>query len=361
MAPETRILASVADGHSGQATLVLRLPCATLTKRYRFDAAAQRKYGKRGVVVSFTNRMVCDILLSASDLIRFHAEFFPSAPGESLNMKRFRPSGPLTFVALFIVLSFVSLFFAFPVAAQEPASPAGIPSMELVKYVCPSNVPSTGSSVPAGCVSANDPNSAEVPVIAPGSSVSWIYAVSYICVQNPNPVDCPSYPPAQVVIADNQLTGVQPAPFGQLSGDGDGDFEYGETWLYVVNNRTAVNLLTPSAIPVPPITACGAATGGSRPTYQNFANVTSPYVSAQDPAAYCNPLEVATPTFTPTSTATPTATPTGTLEPTPTFTPTPRPTPAPRPVPIPEPVTVVLFGTGLAALSAAVATRRGKN
>jgi hypothetical protein len=163
------------------------------------------------------------------------------------------------------------------------------------------------------------------------------------------------------VIADNQLTGVQPAPFGQLNGDGDGDFEYGETWLYVVNNRTAVNLLTPNAIPVPPITACSAATGGTRPTYQNFANVTSPYVSAQDPAAYCNPLETATPTFTPTSTATPTATPTGTLEPTPTFTPTPPPTPSPRPVPIPEPVTVVLFGTGLAALSAAVATRRGKN
>jgi hypothetical protein len=33
----------------------------------------------------------------------------------------------------------------------------------------------------------------------------------------------------------------------------------------------------------------------------------------------------------------------------------------PKVVPIPEPVTVVLFGTGLAALSAAVATRRSKN
>jgi hypothetical protein len=37
-------------------------------------------------------------------------------------------------------------------------------------------------------------------------------------------------------------------------------------------------------------------------------------------------------------------------------------TPTPRgPVTIPEPITVVLFGTGLAALSAAVATRRGKS
>jgi hypothetical protein len=36
-------------------------------------------------------------------------------------------------------------------------------------------------------------------------------------------------------------------------------------------------------------------------------------------------------------------------------------TPSAGPVPIPEPVTVVLFGTGLAALSAAVASRRGRN
>lgn len=36
----------------------------------------------------------------------------------------------------------------------------------------------------------------------------------------------------------------------------------------------------------------------------------------------------------------------------------PAPTPEPTPVPIPEPVTTILFGTGLAALSAAVAARR---
>lgn len=37
------------------------------------------------------------------------------------------------------------------------------------------------------------------------------------------------------------------------------------------------------------------------------------------------------------------------------------PTPTPRPVPIPEPVTVILFGTGLAALSATLAARRKKD
>jgi len=73
------------------------------------------------------------------------------------------------------------------------------------------------------------------------------------------------------------------------------------------------------------------------------------------------------PTFTPTFTTVP-ETPTPSLTPTPVVatataitTPTPGPTATPRVVPIPEPVTVVLFGTGLAALSAAVASRRSKD
>ena len=66
-------------------------------------------------------------------------------------------------------------------------------------------------------------------------------------------------------------------------------------------------------------------------------------------------------TNTPTSTPSPTVVgPTATEFPA-TPTATPRPKETPKPVPIPEPVTVVLFGTGLAALSAAVATRRKKN
>jgi hypothetical protein len=97
-------------------------------------------------------------------------------------------------------------------------------------------------------------------------------------------------------------------------------------------------------------------------------------ILAQDPPADLTLTPELTP-FTPTFTATATATATFTPDPTETFTVTPTPTgtfdvitpvftvtPVPgRPVPIPEPVTVVLFGTGLAALSAAVASRRGKN
>lgn len=70
-----------------------------------------------------------------------------------------------------------------------------------------------------------------------------------------------------------------------------------------------------------------------------------------------------TPTGEP-ATATPVPADTATPVPADTATPVPTPVPAvPTPVPnepvqIPEPITVVLFGTGLAALSASVAKRR---
>lgn len=100
-------------------------------------------------------------------------------------------------------------------------------------------------------------------------------------------------------------------------------------------------------------------------------------VSAQVPAAETTVTEqpTATSTTPPTPTNTPGPTNTNTPGPTPTNTPvgptdTPTvivtlppdtPTPIPSgPVPIPEPITVILFGTGLAALSAAVASRRKK-
>lgn len=81
--------------------------------------------------------------------------------------------------------------------------------------------------------------------------------------------------------------------------------------------------------------------------------VISTAVFAQDSVAADTPTpEPPTPTSVP-----PTAT---SVPPTATETPV-VPTPTPRPVPIPEPVTVILFGTGLAALSATLATRRKKD
>lgn len=92
-----------------------------------------------------------------------------------------------------------------------------------------------------------------------------------------------------------------------------------------------------------------------------------------EPATFTPTATNTVPTETPTPTATntvPSDTPTPTMTaigspgpgdtPTSTLTPPSSPPSGSRPVPIPEPVTVVLFGTGLAALSAAVAARRRK-
>ena len=96
------------------------------------------------------------------------------------------------------------------------------------------------------------------------------------------------------------------------------------------------------------------------------ADITETPTEPASPTPTNTPLPTNTPTLIPTNTPVipatntpiPTVTPTViiTLPPdTSTVTPTPPPS---GPVPIPEPVTVVLFGTGLAALSAAVASRR---
>ena len=78
-------------------------------------------------------------------------------------------------------------------------------------------------------------------------------------------------------------------------------------------------------------------------------------VTPEPPTATATTPPTNTPVPGSTNTPVPSSTPT-------TAAPTPVPTTVPsRPVPIPEPVTVVLFGTGLAALSAAVASRRKKD
>ncbi len=250
------------------------------------------------------------------------------------------------------------LFGGASVMAQE--DPNVIGDLALVKYVCPTDVGESGTTIPAVCDDANDPNSA--PVIPVGDPLSFIYAVSYSC---PDGAVCEPLNPISVTIVDTQLPGTTPSVFGPLTDGGTpGQIDPGDTWLYKVRGVTAANLATPSSIPTPPITGCANQTGGSRPTYQNFASVTAPGQSQPDPAAYCNPIAPATATatntpVTPAPTATATNTPvTPAATATATNTPIPGPTPTPVPVPIPEPVTVVLFGTGLAALSAALAARK---
>jgi carbohydrate-binding DOMON domain-containing protein len=106
--------------------------------------------------------------------------------------------------------------------------------------------------------------------------------------------------------------------------------------------------------------AIGRVAAQNAPAVETTA--TEPPTSTFTPTATATATATPTNTNTPVNTDTPTATPTGTQPPTNTPTST-RPTDVEPPddtVPIPEPVTVVLFGTGLAALSAAVAARRRK-
>jgi len=264
----------------------------------------------------------------------------------------------------------LALFGGAAVMAQE--APTVIGDLALVKYVCPADVGESGTSIPSLCADADDPDGADVPVIPIGGAVSFVYEVSYTC---PTGSVCEPLNPISVTISDNQLPGTTPTEYGPLV-DADptlGQIDPGDVWLYKVRGLMALDLSNPPQdLPVPPVDGCANApdAGGTRPTYVNRASVTGPQQSEENAAAYCNPLQTptATPTSTPTETPTvATATPTATATQTPitpiatftaTATPIPGPTPTPAPVPIPEPVTVVLFGTGLAALSAALAARK---
>jgi cytoskeletal protein RodZ len=84
------------------------------------------------------------------------------------------------------------------------------------------------------------------------------------------------------------------------------------------------------------------------PTSQPTEPATSTPTATLEPTATTVPTDTAEPTATE---APGTAVPTATTQPTATAAP-------PAPVSIPEPITVVLFGTGLAALSAAAARRK---
>ncbi|GIV71205.1 PEP-CTERM sorting domain-containing protein [Caldilinea sp.] len=272
-------------------------------------------------------------------------------------MKRLKIAAALL-GAVLLAVGFLALMGGATIFAQE--EPAVIGDLALVKYVCPVDVGETGSSIPSGCADANDPNGGDVPVIPVGGPVSFLYQVTYSC---PPSVVCEPLNPISVTISDNQLPSAVPSVFGPLNdANANGLLDPGDVWLYKVRGLQAIDLAQPG-VTLPgggPVQGCANAGdgAGSRPTYVNRARVTGPSVSDEDPAAYCNPPATPTPTPTvaqQTPTDTPTSTPTQVIV-TPIATPTPGPTPTP--VPIPEPVTVVLFGAGLAALSAALAARR---
>ena len=244
------------------------------------------------------------------------------------------------------------LWTAVPVLAQDDST--GTPGLSIQKYICPATpITPPISALPGACVDANQANDATIPVLAPGSAVTWVYRVNYDTCTGVGA--CPTYAQAQVIVDDTRLGDVI-AFAGEETGNGDTTFEYQEVWLYFATG-TVADLAGQAVDGTNTVNGCSAASDGqgSRPTYRNSASVTAPLTSNTDVAHYCNPV-APTPTPTITTTPVPSPTPTATSQaPTPTFTPEPE-----RPVQIPEPVTVVLFGTGLAALSAAMATRRKK-
>ena len=255
--------------------------------------------------------------------------------------------------AVFLVGMFSCLWGATPLQAQE--SPSVIGDLALVKYVCSADVGAQGVLLPAACTDADDPNGADVPVIAVNGALSFVYQVSYTC---PPGSICAPLHPISVTIADDQLSGTIPTEFGaSFDSDGDGLLDPNDSWLYKVNGLQAIDLAATSVLPngAPVPSGCAAASdgGGARPTYVNSARVTGPSISQENSAAYCNPPTAVPPTAVP-----PTAVPPTSVPPTAVPTAVAPNQPATPPVAIPEPTTVLLFGAGLTALSAALRARK---
>lgn len=251
----------------------------------------------------------------------------------------------LVCAALFVLYG---LLMVTPLHAQE--SPSVIGDLALIKYVCLGDVGDQGVLLPAACTDADDPNGADVPVIAVNGALSFAYQVSYTC---PPGSICAPLHPISVTIADNQLPGTIPTVFGALlDGNGNGLLDPNDSWLYKVKGLQAIDLAAASALPngAPVPSGCTAASdgGGARPTYVNSARVTGPSISQENSAAYCNPPTPVPPTPVPPTAVPPTAVPTAVA---------PN-QPATPPVAIPEPTTVLLFGAGLTALSAALRARK---
>ena len=252
-------------------------------------------------------------------------------------------SNRMVFLVCAVLFVLYGLLMVTPLHAQE--SPSAIGDLALIKYVCSGDVGDQGVLLPAACTDADDPNGANVPVIAVNGALSFVYQVSYAC---PPGSICAPLHPISVTIADDQLSGTIPTEFGaSFDSDGDGLLDPNDSWLYKVNGLQAIDLAAASVLPngAPVPSGCAAASdgGGARPTYVNSARVTGPSISQENSAAYCNP-----PTPVPSTPVPPTPVPTA-IAPS---------QPATPPVAIPEPTTVLLFGAGLTALSAALRARK---
>ena len=142
-----------------------------------------------------------------------------------------------------------------------------IPGIELKKYTNDAD--------------ADDPDGADVPVLAPGDAVVWTYVVT-----NTGQV---TFPADQVVVTDN-IAGVTPL-LDTASDDGaDGLLSPGEVWIFTAQG-TAADLLDPTeTVNLVVVDGCLVDTQGQRPTYENVGTVVVPGATDEDPSHYCNPL-----------------------------------------------------------------------
>lgn len=128
---------------------------------------------------------------------------------------------------------------------------------------------------------SNDPDGSDVPVIEPGETVTWTYAVT-----NTGTITIPE---ADIVVTDNVI--------GTITdiidkGDGDDILNPGEVWIYQAVG-VAIDLVSPPADPdLELVTNVCTQDGTMTPpstAYTNIGTVTIPTASASDPASYCGP------------------------------------------------------------------------
>ncbi len=128
---------------------------------------------------------------------------------------------------------------------------------------------------------ANDPNGADVPIIAPGDTVTWTYEITNI-----GPIDIPE---EDIAVTDN-IPGVVPVLVQK--GDGDGILVPGEVWFYQATG-IAIDLVNPPTEPslglqlVDDVCSQNGSTETRSTAYTNVGTVTIPTTEDDDPSSYC--------------------------------------------------------------------------
>lgn len=129
---------------------------------------------------------------------------------------------------------------------------------------------------------ADDPDGADVPVIAPGETVRWTYIVTNIGLVDINEDD--------ITITDN-IFGAVTAIADKA--DGDNVLTPGEAWIYFAVGQ-ALDLSNPGDEAglqlVPNVCTAGGVVTSPSTAYTNIGAVTIPTMQASDPSSYCGPV-----------------------------------------------------------------------